>query len=576
MIRTACAALAAVLAGVPPSPAASGPPLGVTYPPSPTVTHFSRIRVAGSSDPSARVTIAGTPSRVYPTGAFVGLVPLRPGDNAIEVTAELGGKKTRRTIHVECRGPVLTSPRSPACIDRAMALPDADLALQPGDELHLQVKGSPGMRASWSLGPVAREAPMAEAPPLKRDDGTEIRGIYRASYTVKEGDSVRRGRVRFTLAAPGGKRVGARSPGRVTLSPRAEPARGGVGAEGAPASAEPGGNKEWDLPPGARVTICGESGDSFRVRLSNAERWWTPKRCVARVKGEGGWPPSTAGPPSVEERKGGADVLLAVSGAPAWRVRGGKDARELRIDIFGVEPVRERMTARGAGPVELFEIPETETDILVARLLFRGGAPWGYSAERTKAGLSLRVKAAPGRPTVVIDPGHGGDQPGAVSPTGAKEKEINLAVAREAASFLRERGVRTVMTREDDRTLSLAGRVEKARAAGADIFVSVHHDSCPGCCDPLSRRGASVYCATSPSSGLAASLLRSLAGADTRGVRRRGFAVVAPTDYLAVLAECGYLSHPEDEERILAPGYARETGRRIAAGILDFMRESGS
>lgn len=574
-------ALLALLCFVPP-PQGKGegaPRLAVTYPDGPLVTPFTRVRIAGSCDPSRRVTIAGKPTRVYPTGAFVGLVPLKPGDNAIEVVAEGGGTADRAVVSVTRRGTLATSPKSPLTADKKMVQPSVDMVLQPGDELRVQCKGSPGMKASWSLGRVVKNASMEEAPPVKRDDGGEIRGIYRAAYRVREGDRVSGARVRFRIRDARGRTASARSSGRVTLCPRAEISRGCVGADGAPASADPGGAQAWRMEPGTRVNICGEAGDAYRVLLSAGARCWVPKNSVLPVKGEGGWPPSTVGSPSAERTQRGAVVRIPLGGAPPVRVSRGKDPRDLVVEVFGVSPVRERMRAAGAGPVEMVEIPEAGDAILRAVVRVRG-PQWGYAVRRTRTGIALDVKEPPGKGpgtlTVFIDPGHGGAQAGAVSPTGVREKDENLVVAREAAAFLKEQGVRVALTRDDDRALTLEERIERARREGADIFISVHHDSCPGCCDPLSRRGAGTYYGVPQSEALAAAVLARLgkSGPPPRGVRRENFAVILPTDFLAVLVECCYLSHPEDEARILAADYARETGRLIGAGVLEFVKKA--
>ena len=78
--------------------------------------------------------------------------------------------------------------------------------------------------------------------------------------------------------------------------------------------------------------------------------------------------------------------------------------------------------------------------------------------------------------TVVIDPGHGGDETGAVSPSGVKEKDLNLTVALELAGTLKGMGSKVVLTRASDATVGLYDRPAMANAAGADIFVSIHHN----------------------------------------------------------------------------------------------------
>ena len=101
------------------------------------------------------------------------------------------------------------------------------------------------------------------------------------------------------------------------------------------------------------------------------------------------------------------------------------------------------------------------------------------------------------KPLVVIDAGHGGKDVGAISITGSYEKDVTLAIARAAARALEASGrVRVKLTRDDDRFIPLGGRVAIARAAHADLFLSVHADSAP---NPLAR-GASVYTLSETSS----------------------------------------------------------------------------
>ncbi|MEO6580106.1 MAG: N-acetylmuramoyl-L-alanine amidase [Sphingomicrobium sp.] len=105
--------------------------------------------------------------------------------------------------------------------------------------------------------------------------------------------------------------------------------------------------------------------------------------------------------------------------------------------------------------------------------------------------VAITEARVPGRPIVLIDPGHGGRDPGAPSVSGTvKEKELTLAFARELRDLLAKRGrVRVALTRDADRTLTLEQRAAIARQLGASMLISVHMDSAP---NPLAR-GATVY-----------------------------------------------------------------------------------
>ena len=105
--------------------------------------------------------------------------------------------------------------------------------------------------------------------------------------------------------------------------------------------------------------------------------------------------------------------------------------------------------------------------------------------------VAVSSAKVPGRPIVLLDPGHGGGDPGAVAvSTTITEKDLTLTLARELRDALVERGrVRVAMTRDRDAYLSLDQRAAIARQLGASLFLSLHMDSAP---NPLAR-GASVY-----------------------------------------------------------------------------------
>lgn len=104
------------------------------------------------------------------------------------------------------------------------------------------------------------------------------------------------------------------------------------------------------------------------------------------------------------------------------------------------------------------------------------------------------------RPLVVIDPGHGGHDPGA-GPGALKEKAVTLSIARELrAQLLAAGGIRVAMTRMDDRYFTLGERSAMARRLGADLFVSIHADSA----ETDQARGASIYVLSEKGSSQAA------------------------------------------------------------------------
>jgi N-acetylmuramoyl-L-alanine amidase len=174
---------------------------------------------------------------------------------------------------------------------------------------------------------------------------------------------------------------------------------------------------------------------------------------------------------------------------------------------------------------------------------------------------------------VVIDPGHGGRDPGATSRYGTHEKDINLPVARRIATLLAQRGVTVAMTRRQDRFIELEDRAGLANRRGADLFVSIHADSAP---DP-SASGFTLYVATdaSPKAYEAARAIeRAMAttGSGSRGIRKADYRVLVQTKGPAVLIELGYLSNAADARRLHETAFQNRLARAIADGILRCLR----
>lgn len=175
--------------------------------------------------------------------------------------------------------------------------------------------------------------------------------------------------------------------------------------------------------------------------------------------------------------------------------------------------------------------------------------------------------------TIVIDPGHGGHDPGAGEAgfSTNPEKYIVLSIATELASNLRSCGARVIMTRKDDRFIELLDRAAMADMYRADLFVSIHADSCP---DNTSAIGPTVYIARSASrsSRIAAMKIHSTFseyGFQSRGVRRADYKVLVNHSRPSVLVECGYLTNWQEAKRLNSSWYQSRIARALSKAICE-------
>jgi N-acetylmuramoyl-L-alanine amidase len=173
---------------------------------------------------------------------------------------------------------------------------------------------------------------------------------------------------------------------------------------------------------------------------------------------------------------------------------------------------------------------------------------------------------------VVIDPGHGGKDSGAVGIGGVREKDIILPIGRRVAEILQQNGVQVVMTRDSDYFVTLPGRVVLAERVNADVFVSIHANSA-GASRP-DVNGLEVYYYDSGLSlarVVRSSILQSINIRD-RGVRRARFYVLRKSSMPSILVETGYLTGRQDVARLRTSAYQNQMAEAIARGILQYLR----
>lgn len=222
---------------------------------------------------------------------------------------------------------------------------------------------------------------------------------------------------------------------------------------------------------------------------------------------------------------------------------------------------------------------------------------------------------------IAIDAGHGGDDPGAIGPTGLYEKEVTLKIALSLAEKINsEAGMEAVLTRDSDFYIPLQERFEKSRNSKADLFISIHADAF----NVASVRGSSVYVlsqrgatneaaryladrenrsdlvggvslddkdatlaavlldlsqgATADASANVAqqvlSALTSVGKAHKRYVERANFVVLRSPDMPSMLIETGFISNPEEEKNLNSPQYRSRMADAILDGVRNYFNAS--
>ena len=221
-----------------------------------------------------------------------------------------------------------------------------------------------------------------------------------------------------------------------------------------------------------------------------------------------------------------------------------------------------------AAGIRLGEVNQPSQEFLVLGMQGNPAAPPGFTP-----GAPVTLPDVAGQRVVVIDPGHGGRDPGAIGIGGLRETNVVLPISLQVTNLLQQQGVTVVMTRTSEQTVDLEGRVQIAERANADVFVSIHANAIN-----MSRpdvNGIETYYASTQGLRLARaihnSLLQAVGGPD-RGVRQARFYVIRRTSMPAALVETGFVTGARDAPLLRDPAYQQRIAEAIARGILLYIQ----
>ena len=193
---------------------------------------------------------------------------------------------------------------------------------------------------------------------------------------------------------------------------------------------------------------------------------------------------------------------------------------------------------------------------------------------RTQTPLSQRDGVPKRRAIVLIDPGHGGKDPGAIGIGGLQEKNVILPIAKQVVALLEEQGVQTVMTRDSDYFVELGPRVAKAEGVQADLFVSIHANSMPANRSDINGLETYYYDSGQRLAQTIHNNVLQRVNIRDRRVRRARFYVLRKSSMPSVLVEVGFVTGHEDARRLATSDYRDQMAAAIARGILQYIQQN--
>jgi N-acetylmuramoyl-L-alanine amidase len=561
--------------------------LKIAYPPTNHQTSTDRIFFIGTAPASGQVFFNGKPIYRSKSGHFAPSFPLQLGENLFKIRYQ------NQDVQIKV---IRVSDQPAVPVGFAFAQdslePAADVAKLAGEPVCFRAIAPPHATVSVKLGsqnialtaqPAQAQLPASNAVLTGKNQPRPPANIskYAGCTSIRAVDQdLDLGKPAFQLTQ-NGRTITQTGTGRITmLAPtQLKIAEVTTAAGVARTGASTDYSRLTPLPKGTRAAITGREGEWLRLDYGG---WINSKETQILA-------PGTVLPPAIirsvgyRQLRDRTEMIFPLSATVPITVQQGNNSFTLTLH---------NTTAQT-------DIMRLDDNPLIARLDWQQVAPgqaqytfnlkknqqWGYQLryEGTSLILSLRhppvlVQNSPQPLTgikILLDPGHGGQESGAPGPTGYLEKDVNLKVAILVRAELLKLGATVVMTRDDDRDVSLVDRMARIDREEPAIAVSIHYNSLPDDGDLEKVKGVGAFWYNPQSHSLAVFMQNHLVQQLHRpsyGTFWNNLALTRPTAAPAVLLELGFMTNPDEFEWVTNDQEQQKLGRSIAQGIQEWLK----
>jgi N-acetylmuramoyl-L-alanine amidase len=562
--------------------------MGITFPAERDTIETSQIRLAAwVSDTAATVIIDNKVLPVYPSGAFVSLLDLRPGWNKFLLSARLDSSTITDSLKLYRSPPIPALAEVPTTFSPNFFIPADDLIFYIPDQITVQFMGSPGGSAGFKINDLIDDPlPMVELDP---DESNGIKGLYRGIYLIQPGKYCEQEPLIFYLRGKDNKQKKWKTERLITVYQTGQPYLVETADESSLIYYQPDSEIFLELPRGIRLELIADYGRWLKVRIGSARSGYIRTAAVQRI----GY-----GADLLQARCHGFSSRISndwltctfdISRKVPFQLRQSLEPQSLELtfyntnmqDEWSILPENDNLNNPDSSFLKNFEWQQTTDGALQIRFLLNTRQQWGFRGGYDNKSFKLMIRRPPviraDNPfknlIIALDAGHGGEQLGAVGATGYTEKEANLIYADFLAQLLTQAGARVILTRSADTTLTLKTRADLARQNNAHLLIWLHNNSTGANRDPLAVRGASTYYTQQQGQSIAQYVYPELLklGLAPQGRVHRSYFITRQSDMIVFLVEGAFLSHPQDEIFLLNKDNLRKLASAVFRGLQKFL-----
>ncbi|MBN3876027.1 MULTISPECIES: N-acetylmuramoyl-L-alanine amidase [unclassified Nostoc] len=565
------------------SVALAEPSLIVVFPQTNYQTSAQKIFFLGTAPPDGQVLINSKPITRSKAGHFSPSFPLQLGENLFTV------RYHNQELKIKVIG-LNASPELPQGVAFAKdsLTPAVDIARLPGEVICFGAIAPPNANVSVTLAnqtiallpqPQQAQLPsnLAALTGQNQPHAQSSVGNYQGCTTMATAADL--GKPQFQLILDG-KTLTQSGSGKIEILSRSQLPVSEVTVESGVARTGPSTDHSrlTPLPKGTRATVTGREGEWLRLDYGA----WINSKETRILPG--------AVPPQTIIRSVGYRQLPSAT----------EIVFPLQVPVpVSVQQSEQTLALTLYNTTAQTDIIRLDDNPLINRLDWQQEAPgqvkytfnlkkaqqWGYKLRYDGTTLVLALRHPPkigntrrkslANFKIVLDPGHGGKESGASGPTGYLEKDVNLVVSKLLRDELLKRGATVVMTREDDKEVSLVERQAIISQEEPAIALSIHHNSLPDDGDAEKTKGFGAFWYQPQAHNLAIFLQNYVVkklGRPSYGVFWDNLALTRPTAAPSVLLELGFMSNPDEFEQVVNPEEQKKMAKAIAQGITEWVR----
>ncbi|MBN3889204.1 MAG: N-acetylmuramoyl-L-alanine amidase [Nostoc sp. JL31] len=565
------------------SVALAEPSLIVVFPQTNYQTSAQKIFFLGTAPPDGQVLINSKPITRSKAGHFSPSFPLQLGENLFTV------RYHNQELKIKVIG-LNASPELPQGVAFAKdsLTPAVDIARLPGEVICFGAIAPPNANVSVTLAnqtiallpqPQQAQLPsnLAALTGQNQPHAQSSVGNYQGCTTMATAADL--GKPQFQLILDG-KTLTQSGSGKIEILSRSQLPVSEVTVESGVARTGPSTDHSrlTPLPKGTRATVTGREGEWLRLDYGA----WINSKETRILPG--------AVPPQTIIRSVGYRQLPSAT----------EIVFPLQVPVpVSVQQSEQTLALTLYNTTAQTDIIRLDDNPLINRLDWQQEAPgqvkytfnlkkaqqWGYKLRYDGTTLVLALRHPPkigntrrkslANFKIVLDPGHGGKESGASGPTGYLEKDVNLVVSKLLRDELLKRGATVVMTREDDKEVSLVERQAIISQEEPAIAISIHHNSLPDNGDAEKIKGFGAFWYQPQAHNLAIFLHNYVVkklGKPSYGVYWDNLALTRPTAAPSVLLELGFMSNPDEFEQVVNPKEQKKMAKAIAQGITEWLR----